>query len=284
MKIAHLILAHSAPAQLARLIGALEDPDACIFVHLDRKTDLAAFPFLTNGERMTLVADRVNVAWGAYSIVEATVRGFKAIARSGQDFDYVNLLSGADYPVRSGSEISDFFARNHGKNFMEYSPVHQDWQEAIPRITEYHLTNYHFAGKYLAQKWLNRLLHARKMPAGLEPVGRSQWMSLTMDAVRYVLEYLANHPEVVRFFKLTWAPDEMIFQTILYNSPFLPSLVNDNLRYIDWSKGQPSPKILTEEDLERVLASGKLYARKFDLARFPAVLDALDGAIRHRQP
>ncbi|SDD80816.1 Core-2/I-Branching enzyme [Dyadobacter soli] len=281
MKIAHLILAYAAPAQLSKLIGALEDEHAWFFVHLDKKADLNAFAFLQNHERITLVPDRVDVGWGAYSIVEATLRGFKAVVDSGIDFGYVNLLSGADYPLQSPPEIHDYFVRNAGKNFMEYYSVHNEWTEAIPRLTEYHLTNYNFPCKYLVQKWLNKLLPARTMPAGLEPVGRSQWMSLTLDAVRYMLDYLDGHPGVTKFFKLTWAPDEIIFQTILYNSPFRSSLVNDNLRYIDWSKGQASPKVLTEEDLDRVLASGKLFARKFDLARFPAVIAKLDRKIQN---
>jgi hypothetical protein len=108
-------------------------------------------------------------------------------------------------------------------------------------------------------------------------------MSLTADAVRYVLQYLGDHPEVVRFFEHTWAPDELIFQTILYNSPFRSSLVNDNLRYIDWSEAQASPKVLTEEDFDLLAASGKLFARKFDLSRFPAVIDKIDRRIREDQ-
>jgi hypothetical protein len=108
-------------------------------------------------------------------------------------------------------------------------------------------------------------------------------MSLTAEAVRYVLAYLDAHPEVVRFFKLTWAPDEIIFQTILYNSPFRSTLVNDNLRYIDWSKGQASPKVLTEEDLDRMSESGKLFARKFDLVRYPEVIERLDKKMNDDQ-
>ena len=280
MKIAHLILAHAAPAQLSRLIGALEDENAYFFVHLDRKADLNAFPFLMNCEHVALVPERVDVGWGAYSIVEATLRGFKAIIDSGLEFGYVNLLSGADYPLQPPGQIRDFLLRSQGKNFMEYYSVRDEWTEAVPRLTEYHLTHFNFPGKYLVQKWLNRLLPARTMPAGLEAVGRSQWMTLTAEAVRYILDYLDGHPEVARFFKLTWAPDEIIFQTILYNSPFRSSLVNDNLRYIDWSKGQASPKVLKEEDLDGMLASGKLFARKFDLAQFPQVIEKLDRKIQ----
>ncbi len=283
MKIAHLILVHSAPVQLSRLIGALEDETAIFFVHLDGKADPGMVASLQGRQNVVLVSDRVKVSWGAYSIVEATLRGFKAILDSGLDFGYVNLLSGTDYPLKSPAEIHDFFSQSAGKNYMEYYHIYTDWTEAIPRLTGYHLTNYDFPGKELVQKWMNKLLPARTMPEGLEPVGRSQWMSLSMDAVRYITEYLDAHPAVTRFFKLTWAPDEIIFQTILYNSPLRSSLVNDNLRYIDWSQGKASPKVLTEEDLDRMMASGKLFARKFDQTKFPAVIDKIDQKIRGHQ-
>jgi hypothetical protein len=159
---------------------------------------------------------------------------------------------------------------------MEFQPVMEEWKEAIGRITEYHLTDYSFPGKYFVQKWMNRLLPSRKMPDELIPVGRSQWMSITMDAARYILRYLKQHPEVVTFFKHTWAPDEMIFQTILYNSDFREKMVNNNLRYIEWQQGKASPEILRQRDLENLLASGALFARKFDMINHPGVLNQLD--------
>ena len=54
-------------------------------------------------------------------------------------------------------------------------------------------------------------------------------------------------------------------------------MVNDNLRYIDWSEGKDSPKTLTIADKDAILASPKLYARKFDMAKEPGVLDFLDS-------
>ncbi|MCF2488798.1 beta-1,6-N-acetylglucosaminyltransferase [Dyadobacter sp. CY347] len=279
MKIAHLILAHSEPGQLARLIRALEHPDAYIFLHIDAKKTLDPFLFLSTQERVHFVNDRIKVGWGAYSIVQATINGFRAIANSGLDIDYVNLLSGSDYPLKDPSEMNRFFQEHQGQNFMHYELVMEEWKEAIPRLTAYHLTNYSFPGKYFVQKWMNRILPARQMPDHLIPVGRSQWMSLTMDAVRYILQYLDTHPEVVRFFKHTWAPDEIIFQTILYNSNMKASMVNSNLRYTKWLEGKASPEILTKNDLEDLLNSGAFFARKMDPSKSSGLLDRLDRQI-----
>ena len=283
MKIAHLILAHSGPGQLQRLINRLKHPDAYVFIHIDGKANIGEFALLAKTENVFLVEQRARVRWGAYSIVQATLNGFKAILDSGVSFNRINLLSGSDYPLANPEKIHLFFAENTVQNFMEFQDVKSVWKEAIPRITEYHLNNYSFPGKYMVQKWMNRLLPVRKMPAGLTPVGRSQWMSLTFESMRYLLLYLAENPKVSRFFKLTWAPDEMIFQTILYNSRFRESLVNDNLRYIDWSAAEPSPKLLVADDLDHLLKSGKLFARKFDMDKNPEILDLLDEKIFSNQ-
>ena len=278
MKIAHLILAHSNPEQLERLIRALEHSDSYIFLHIDQKAALEDYRSLFLMDRVYQV-ERVKVGWGAYSIVQATVNGLRAIATSGVEFGYINFLSGSDYPLKSPDEIHAFFEQQNGQNFMEFQLVMQDWKEAIGRITEYHLTDYEFAGKYFVQKWINRLLPTRKIPERLVPVGRSQWMSITMDAGRYIMDYLAQHSNVVSFFKHTWAPDEMIFQTILYNSDFRDTLVNNNLRYIEWQEGKASPETFREKDLEKLLASNALFARKFDMTNHPGVLNQLDKRI-----
>ncbi|MCE6987641.1 beta-1,6-N-acetylglucosaminyltransferase [Dyadobacter sp. CY323] len=279
MKIAHLILAHSQPLQLERLIGRLDHPDAFFFIHLDDKCDSGPFRFLYGKPNCFLVRDRVKVSWGAYSIVQATINGFQDIASSGLKIDYVNLLSGSDYPLKSTDAIHSFLEASGGRNFMQYQLVYGEWEEAIGRLTEYHFTNYNFPGKYVLQNLAKKWMPKRKMPDNLVPVGRSQWMTITPDAVRYILHYLDSHREVIRFFKFTWAPDEIIFQTILYNSEFRNTLVNNNLRYTDWSAGQASPKTLTKADLDRMLASGALFARKFDMSKEPEVMDLLDETL-----
>lgn len=276
MKIAHLILAHTAPEQLTRLVKRLWHEDASFFIHLDSKADIALFSELAAMAQVTFVQQRVNVKWGAYSIVQATINGFKEISASGQNFDFVNLLSGADYPLLSTQYVHDFFSANQGKNFMHFLRVADEWTEAVTRLTQYHLTLYSFPAQYRVQGMLNKLLPTRKMPNGLIPVGRSQWFTITSDAMRYIIDYLDNNKNVVRFFRLTWAPDEIIFQTVLYNSPFRDSMVNDNLVYVDWSAKQASPKTLDMEDKALLMPSGKLFARKFDMKTKPQIMDYLD--------
>lgn len=280
MKIAHLILAHAQPDQLDRLIRSLQHPDADFYVHVDRKTPLAPFLKLQESKNVFLVQKREKVYWGAYSIVQATLNGFEEILASRIPYGYVNLLSGQDYPLKSPDFIHDYLRKQHGTQFMEYLSVDKEWHEAIPRVKKYHLINYSIPGKYALERILNAVLPDRKAPDGLRFVGRSQWFTITLSAVKYMMQYLNDHPNVTRFFELTWGADELIFQTLLYNSAFKPAIRNDNLRYIDWSEGKASPKTLTLDDESALRSSGKLFARKFNASTHPEIMDLLDKTYR----
>lgn len=277
MRIAHLILTHAEPAQLARLISRLKHPDADCYIHLDLKTPIRDFLFLAADKQVFFVAKREKVKWGAYSIVQATVNGFEAILQSGKEYDYINLLSGQDYPLMSAAAIHEYLTIHPGKAFMHTLLVNTEWQEAIPRLTQYHLSAYNIGRKYTIERIINSLLPKRKMPDGLIPVGRSQWFTITAKHAAYIVTYLKNNHYVKRFFKLTWGSDEIVFQTILYNSAFREDIVNNNLRYIDWSEGKPSPATFTIKDADRLMNCGKLYARKFNAKTDSEILDYLDA-------
>ncbi|WP_428657803.1 beta-1,6-N-acetylglucosaminyltransferase [Runella sp.] len=277
MKVAHLILAHAQPLQLARLINSLQHPEADFYIHLDQKADIAPFLEAVQGKNVFFVKQRVKVRWGAYSMVQATLNGFEDILASGVAYQYVNLLSGQDYPLQKPTKIHSFLDANYPKQYMEFFSVEKEWKEAIPRLTRYHLVNFDIPLKFKIEEWINKILPDRKMPNHWVAVGRSQWFTITLDAVRYIVDHLKKNPQLVRFFKLTWGVDELIFQTVLYNSALKPSMVNENLRYIDWSEGKSSPKTLTIEDKTTLSDCGKFFARKFNSEVDEGILNHLDS-------
>jgi len=279
MKLAHLILAHKNPGQLARLIARLAHADSHFYIHIDQKTDITPFLFLTENQNVFFISNRVRVFWAGYSQVQSTLNSFEEIIARGNNYDYINLISGQDYPLQSATGIHRYLSENPGKAFMEYYPVYTVWKEAIPRISEYFFTESSFPGKYYVEQLLNKLLPVRKLPGAMEPVGRSTWFTITSGQVAYILDFVRIHPAYVRFFKKSWGADELFFQTILYNSPAKKDMVNNNLLYVDWSKGGPNPKMLTMADAGALMSSGKLWARKFDDTVDKEILDYIDKAI-----
>jgi hypothetical protein len=123
----------------------------------------------------------------------------------------------------------------------------------------------------------------RVLPGGYEYYGGSAAVILARNGVSYLNAFVASPlgRRLIRHLKRARHPDEIFFQTVFMNSDLRDTVVNDELRYVDWAPpvGLP-PKILGMEDYERMRASGKLFARKFSVAYDAAVLDALDAAAR----
>jgi hypothetical protein len=264
MRVAHLLLVHANPNQLARLVERLTHPKSVFFIHVDKKVDIDGFERLfRDATNVFFIKNRVDIQWATYSMVEATVNGFREILSKGIKVDYINLLSGQDYPIKSIVEFHAFLDANPGKAFMECLDVEKEWTEAISRVKEYHFNHWKIPGRFKFQKLLNFILPKRKMPDGLIPVGRSQWFTITSKHVEFIIQRIDSSPHIVKFFTFSWAPDELIFQTLLFNSAYRKDIVGDNLRYIDWSDHKQNPKLLTSIDFNSFMQSDKFFARKF---------------------
>ena len=279
MKIAHLILAHKNPAQLERLIDALTHPAFDVYIHLDKKTDIAPFRYLADKQNVFFVANRAPVYWAGYGTIQATINGFRAILPN-PAYDYINVISAQDFPLTSAEHIYRHFAENQGAEFITCESIEDKWRDAATRVTRYHLINWRIPGKFKLEKWVNRFLGPRKFPIeGYKLVGRSNWFTLSRGAANYFLDFIGRHPEVRRFFRYVWGADEFIFATVLYNSTFKDS-IRESVIYVDW-RGQTKghPKVLTGKDLPEMLASGRLFARKMDMDVDSTLFDLLEKHI-----
>jgi len=278
MKIAHLILCHTNAPQVGRLINSLSHKDAHFYIHVDLKTDIAPYEYLTELPGVILIKKRIKVYWGGYSIVQATINGFEQIRSSGFEYGYINLLSGQDYPLKSTVAIHRFFENNPGKAFVDTRTHNTGTQPAQNRVTQYYFGDIKTKGTYTAERLATRFLK-RKFPETFPPVGCSQWFTITPQLLAYTLEFLNHNPSIKSKFKYMWAPDELVFPSILFNSKHKDAIVHDCLRYVDWSEEKPSPKILTMADADALIHSDKLFARKFDMNTDTQIMDYLDKFI-----
>lgn len=279
VRIAHLLLVHHSPAQVMRLVSRILHIDADVFIHIDAKINAEPFQELFKLENVYPVELRTKVYWGTYSVVEATLQSFKFILRQHGNYDYINIMSGSDYPLKPIEEFHDFLKRYPEKAFFYYKDILKEWPNGVARTRKYFLADYIRKGSFKIAAFLNLFLPPRKVPNNLKLFGHSQWFTITPDHARYLIAYIAEHPKVKRYFRLSFAPDEFMFPTILHSSPFKDHIVNDNLRYIDWSENKDNPKTLTIRDGMKLLQSGKFFARKFDSVADAAVLDFLDRHI-----
>lgn len=294
MTIAYIISAYKLPELLVRMVRRLDGPHAAFYIHVDAKTTEATYRRMTQP-----LADRPNVrflerhacAWGGFGHVRATLKGLRATFESEDPFDYAVLLTGQDYPLVSNDEIEARLEAADGKIFMEHFPLPDDrWTDSgVDRIEHrqvrvggrlIRIPGQPFADLRLARIWRasTRAL-LRRFPDDLTPYGGSSYWTMPRDCAHHVLDFVRSNPHVLRFFEQTAIPDEMFFQTIVMNSPWRDAVVNDNLRFIDWSNDDDSPAILTSDRFDELMASGKPFARKFDPAVDAAILDRIDEVL-----
>ena len=273
MRISYLILTHKNPLQLERLIIALKHPSFFFYIHVDKKTSIQPFDFLRKYNNVFFIKNRAKIFWAGYGTIQATINGIKEMLQS--QYDYINVISAQDFPLKPADDIYKFFSDNNGKQFITCKSVQYEWKEADIRIKKYHFINWRIPGRFRLEKIANSLLPERKFPLNFTIVGRSNWFSVTCSAAKYLIEFIDSNPRVIKFFKYSWGADEIIFSTIIYNSQY-KNKIEDNLVYVDWSEGKARPKILTKNDYENLKSSDKLFARKFDILIDAVIIELLE--------
>lgn len=223
-------------------------------------------------------------------MVRATLATLEQATATGA-FQYYVLLSGADYPLRPAREIRDhLFSRPYRQHINRINALESP--EAYLKL----LRHYQFRDAWLpftrpdkvVRKLATMLAYPfpHRMPDIIPCVG-SQWWALTDDCVRFILKFADQHPELERFYRHTWAPDEHFFQTIVHNShfveeasPLIPYQGRGMWRMANLHLIHPSlSKTYTLEDFEEVVNSDRFFVRKVSTSQSSALLDKIDAAI-----
>ena len=292
MKIGYLVLAHNNPRILARAIGALTSPNCDFFIHIDEKSDIQSFAGI-RGTNHFFAERRLPVYWGEFSQVQAIVLLLRQALRT-RDYDYLVLLSGSDYPLRSPAYIHEFLERNRGLEFISLVKMPAPGKP-LARINTIRFPSskpvLRFAFRALAKFGLARR-DCRKY-LGLEPYAGETWWALTGNACQFILEFVRHNRHLEEYFQNSAAADESFFHTILGNSAF-KSKIRRNLHYADWSVGGDHPATIAEQHVAFFEARDKievsdmfglgeaLFARKFSDTNLE-LLDRIDSMIQRKE-
>lgn len=300
MKLAYLISVHTEPEQLRRLVDALH-PDAHFFVHVDRKSALSSFVSLLSRDNVHFIADRVDAVWGTIRQVDYQMALIRAALDYPIAFERIFFLSGLDYPLWSNERIEAWLQARPDREFMAGycmdTPALSPEQRSLYQTARPFLQCPVLGGKAnerlrILGRILYRVLRRRKELSFVVDgkVWRlykgSDWWCVSCDLLSYIYSEYTTHPEVRRYFSDAFAPSETLPQTIAFNSPLWASrciLHGDPypglaaltpLHFIDYN---PVIKVMDESDYGRLMASGKMFARKFTgekSQRLMALIDA----------
>jgi hypothetical protein len=249
MKIAYLFLVHNNPKLIRRTITQLSCPDCTFFIHVDAKANIGEFSSI-RGDDICFTDKRVPAFWGEFSLVEGMLVLIRQALASSHRYDYLVLLSGSHYPLRSGAYIHNFLEVNRGTEFMTLVQVpNEQAGKPLSRLTTLRFpSNRPFLR--LSFRLLAKLNLAtrdyRKHFGNLKPYSGSQWWALSREACQYILDFHEHDHRLAEFYLNAFASDEAYFHTILGNSIFR-SRMRRNLGYEDWTGQNGHPVMLSEK-------------------------------------
>src|ERR1700730_11069415 len=125
MRLAYIISAYQYPAQLIRLVHRIHTPRSIIIIHVDKRTDRRKYLEMVTGvEHLPNIVflERHNCHWGSFGHVRATLKGLSYL-RQHKRYDYVFLITGQDYPIKSNREVEHFLSEANNVNFVQYFPL-----------------------------------------------------------------------------------------------------------------------------------------------------------------
>jgi hypothetical protein len=295
--IAYNLSVHKNPQQVSRLMHSIYSSEDFYYIHLfgvdSKKKRKEWMDYLKSFEKsnVSFIFKHSNV-WGTFDQVKATIDAMEHFKNF--NYSYFINLSGQCYPIKSIRSIKETLSKNrcsymHFNKMLSYSEYEKDKKIYCPPTTKFH---YRFEYCYYPIpnwgpiRFLKGLRNVRKdtnlfiktprlnkeMLDSFDLYVGSSYFCLYKDHVRYILDFVKNNPDYTKLFSTVLIPNEHFFQTILLNSSHKSQIVNDDLRYLIW----PGPKILCTEDINDILNSEKLFARKFDMEIDSNILDILD--------
>lgn len=264
---AFLIIAHNEFEILQRLIHQLDSEECDIYVHIDKK--VKELPQLSvSKSRLYILSNRIDVRWGNVSQIKCEYTLWEAAYKNGP-YDFYHLISGTHFPLVPLKEILSRYSSMEGHNIIPEFRLFDGYQCKLKvRQLNFFTRTFAYGGSFtkrLSQvMWrhchqLQDLLHIRINQSKTFYIG-SNWVSLTQDAIAYMLEHKNS---VMKTYRFSFCGDEIFVPSKLMDSHFADSIIwEDYYLYTDFGKGS-NPKVLTINDYQSIVDSHCLWARKF---------------------
>lgn len=301
IKIAYLISVHKDPNQVKRMIQALyQGNNTHFFIHIDAKCDQNEFKKKLSCYKQNIhyTPNRYWIQWGGFNQVQYQKELLKTCIESGISFDRVFILTGQDYPLKSNDDINAELTKDSTKEYIIGLNISNiDYPTKIKRkLTIYHFfrdlkipskTRKIFSG---ISRHIMTIIPIRKKPYLI--IDKEKWsiyqssamMCITYNTAKYVADKLKDH-RIIRYFKYSFTPDELVIPTIIFNSPFRTNCMYykkeeyeglktlSAITYFNYGK---KIQTFTLNDYEELKNSGKMFARKFETGISDSLMDKLD--------
>lgn len=291
-KHAFLIGAYKSPEYLKYLVDSLRGERSNVYVHINPLfiSEFKDFISLYKDSVDVKIISSKKVRWGGVTFLNSII-DLLNLSLEDKGNGYFHLITGQDILIKPLSQLYKFFDNHYGEEFIDCGSnlIKQDekgYLTGLNRSQYYHLFDFlNYRGnrlhrqleKYFVKTQMALHLN-RKWPFPNYYKGLG-WFSFTREAVLEIVNYIQKHRNVVNY---TFAPDEVIFQSIILNSDKNYKVVNNNLRFTQWSNDGEvgSSDILTEQHYRSLMKTDAFFARKVDPVRSKNLIELINKYIQ----
>lgn len=231
VKIAFLLTLNGrAIRQVYRLIKSLYRPNHFFYIHIDARQRYMFRELLSLESKFSnirLARQRYATIWGGASLLKMLMAAVKDLLQLQWDWDYIINLSESDFPVKTVDKLVRFLTANSGKNFVK----------SHGRETQRFIQKQGLDKTFVECDTHMWRIGERELPENIQIDGGSDWLALSREFVRYVVE---ENDELVqgllKIFGQTLLPAESFFHTVLRNSRFCHTYIDNNLHITNWRR------------------------------------------------
>lgn len=129
MKIAFIINCHANHKQVLRMFKSIYDENCFYLFHISLTSEVGFKDQLQKSLQVytnVFFPKQEDGTHCEFGIVQGPINALQYLKDKAIDYDYVSLISGQDYPLKSIQEIKDFYTENKGKQFMVSFPILPD--------------------------------------------------------------------------------------------------------------------------------------------------------------
>jgi hypothetical protein len=269
-RIAYILLCHKDPAGIIAQAQRLTAVGDCISIHFDARAKKEDFEkirtALSANPNVTFAKKRIKCGWGAWSLVGATLLALRAAVDAFPRATHFYMLSGDCMPTKTAEFAHQFLDAQEVDYIESFDFYGSDWIKT--GIKEERLIYRHWFNErshkrlfYASLNLQRRLGLSRKVPADIQMQIGSQWWCLRRRTVEWVLEFIGKRPDVMRFFKTSWIPDETFFQTIVRHLVPEAEIKSRTLTFLMFTD-YGMPVTFYNDNYDLLLSQDYLFARK----------------------
>jgi len=269
-KIAFILLTHKDPEGIIGQAQRLTATGDYVSIHFDARAKPADFDkirtALADNPSVTFAARRLKCGWGEWSLVAATLEAVKAAVEAFPEATHFYMLSGDCMPAKTAEFAHAFLDATDVDYIESFDFFASDWIKT--GIKEERLIYRHFFNER-TQSWLfyrsfelqKALGLTRAVPEDIQMMIGSQWWCLRRHTVEAILAFCVERPDVMRFFRTTWIPDETFFQTIVRHVVPEKEIRTRTLTFLMFTD-YGMPVTFYNDHYDLLLAQDFLFARK----------------------